>query len=240
MAFVHSTTNFLRLSSSAVISCTCGCISGSPPAIDTIGAPHSSTAAMACSTGIRCLSSARGLLDLAAARALEVARVQRLELHDQRVLLDAAELLLHQVRPELHREVQRHRHGFSASIWCASAPPEAVRAVEHTRCMSHDGCMAAKPQVPEGQGRRDGRPGRGRSGPRRRRRAVPSTRPTPGRRWSPRRAGCSPPTASTAQAPSRSSPRPGSPAARCTTTSATRRTCSARPWPRRRATWRSG
>ena len=59
-AFVHSTTNFLRLSSSSVIRWTCGCISGSPPAIDTIGAPHSSTAATACSTGIRCFSSEAG------------------------------------------------------------------------------------------------------------------------------------------------------------------------------------
>ena len=60
IAFVHNTTNFLRFSSSAAISWTCGCISGSPPAIDTIGAPHSSTAAIACSTGMRCLSSDAG------------------------------------------------------------------------------------------------------------------------------------------------------------------------------------
>jgi hypothetical protein len=32
-----------------------GCTSGSPPAIDTIGAPDSSIAASACSTGIRFL-----------------------------------------------------------------------------------------------------------------------------------------------------------------------------------------
>ena len=35
-------------------------MSGSPPAIDTIGAPHSSMAASACSTGIRCFSMDAG------------------------------------------------------------------------------------------------------------------------------------------------------------------------------------
>src|SRR5208282_4446226 len=59
-ALVHSTTNLRRLTSSLTISWICGCISGSPPASDTIGAPHSSTAATACSTGIRRLSSAAG------------------------------------------------------------------------------------------------------------------------------------------------------------------------------------
>ena len=54
-AFVHRKTNFFRLISSATITSICGCISGSPPAMDTIGAPHSSIAASACSTGIRCL-----------------------------------------------------------------------------------------------------------------------------------------------------------------------------------------
>ena len=38
----------------------CGCINGSPPAIDTIGAPHSSIAPIACSTGIRCLRTSAG------------------------------------------------------------------------------------------------------------------------------------------------------------------------------------
>ncbi len=54
-AFVHRNTNFLRLISSATMTSICGCISGSPPAMDTIGAPHSSIAPRACSTGIRCL-----------------------------------------------------------------------------------------------------------------------------------------------------------------------------------------
>src|ERR1700685_1860600 len=59
-ALVHSTTNLRRLTSSLTISWICGCISGSPPASDTIGAPHSSTAATACATGIRRLSSDAG------------------------------------------------------------------------------------------------------------------------------------------------------------------------------------
>ena len=96
-AFVHRNTYFLRLISSATSTSICGCISGSPPAMDTIGAPHSSIAASACSTGMRCFSRLARLLDLAAARALEVAREQRLELDQQRELVPAGELLAHQV-----------------------------------------------------------------------------------------------------------------------------------------------
>src|SRR6266545_2394182 len=54
-AFVHRYTKRLRLMSSAAMRWISGWISGSPPAIDTIGAPDSSIAATACSTGMRCL-----------------------------------------------------------------------------------------------------------------------------------------------------------------------------------------
>ena len=110
-ALVHRKTIFLRSSSCRTISSICGCISGSPPAIETIGAPHSSIAPTACSTGIRCLSSVCGLLDLAAAGALEVAGEQRLELDEQRELLAAQQLLLHQVRAEPEGLTQGHGHG---------------------------------------------------------------------------------------------------------------------------------
>ena len=60
IAFVHRKTNFLRLISSSAITCTSGCTSGSPPAIDTIGAPDSSIAASAWSTGIRFLRMCSG------------------------------------------------------------------------------------------------------------------------------------------------------------------------------------
>ncbi len=46
-AFVHRNTYFLRLISSLTRTSICGCMSGSPPAIDTMGAPHSSIAAIA-------------------------------------------------------------------------------------------------------------------------------------------------------------------------------------------------
>ena len=59
-ALVHRKTNFLRLISSLTSTSICGCMSGSPPAMDTMGAPHSSMAASACSTGIRCLSRVCG------------------------------------------------------------------------------------------------------------------------------------------------------------------------------------
>ena len=57
---MHRNTYFFRLTSSATSTSICGCMSGSPPAMDTIGAPHSSIAANACSTGIRCLSTSCG------------------------------------------------------------------------------------------------------------------------------------------------------------------------------------
>ena len=59
-ALVHRKTYFLRLISSLASTSICGCMSGSPPAMDTIGAPHSSIAASACATGIRCLSTSCG------------------------------------------------------------------------------------------------------------------------------------------------------------------------------------
>src|SRR5690349_7709565 len=59
-AFVHRNTYFLRFISSLTSTSICGCISGSPPAMDTIGAPHSSIAASACSTGMRCFSRLAG------------------------------------------------------------------------------------------------------------------------------------------------------------------------------------
>ena len=109
-AFVQRKTYFLRLTSSLTSTSICGCISGSPPAIETIGAPHSSIAAIACSTGIRCLSTDAGFLDLAAARAREIAREERLELDDQRELLATRQLLAHQVSSDPHALSQRHAH----------------------------------------------------------------------------------------------------------------------------------
>src|SRR5579863_5818469 len=49
-ALVQRNTHFLRFTSSSTICGISLCTSGSPPAIDTIGAPHSSTAAMHSST----------------------------------------------------------------------------------------------------------------------------------------------------------------------------------------------
>ena len=49
-----------RLMSSSAIRWISGWMSGSPPAIETIGAPHSSIAPTACSTGIRRRSSCSG------------------------------------------------------------------------------------------------------------------------------------------------------------------------------------
>src|SRR5215469_2601403 len=57
------------------------------------------------------LQHAGRLLDLAAARAFEVAGEQGLQLDDQRELLVAAQFLAHQVAPHPKALAQRHAHG---------------------------------------------------------------------------------------------------------------------------------
>src|SRR5271156_1288852 len=59
-AFVHRYTKRLRLISSAAITWISGWMSGSPPAIETIGAPLSSIAPIAWATGTRRRSSCSG------------------------------------------------------------------------------------------------------------------------------------------------------------------------------------
>ena len=125
-ALVHRKTILPRSSSCRTISSISLCISGSPPAMDTIGAPHSSIAATACSTGIRCLSRRGGLRDLAAARALEVAGEQRLQLDQQRELLDPLELLLGQVRSQAQGLAHRHGHGQPTSLGRAKTMSSVV------------------------------------------------------------------------------------------------------------------
>ena len=65
------------------------------------------------------------VLDLAAARAREVALIQRLELQHQRELLIAAQPLPRHVAPNPHRLSQWHRHGcllvLVAYLWATSS-----------------------------------------------------------------------------------------------------------------------
>ena len=60
IALVHRKTYFRFATNCRTISSICGCIRGSPPAMETIGAPDSSTAPTACATGMRCLSTPAG------------------------------------------------------------------------------------------------------------------------------------------------------------------------------------
>ena len=139
-ALVHRKTNFLRLISSATITSICGCISGSPPAMDTIGAPHSSIAPIACSTGIRCLSIVVRLLDLAAAGALQVAGEQRLELDEQRELLVA--------RAASGASGSSRRAGSDAVAWLmprtSLGRPNRMILVVVTRSVDLDGAEPAE------------------------------------------------------------------------------------------------
>src|SRR5579859_522466 len=157
------------------------------------------------------------MLDLAAARALEVTGEQRLQLHDQRVLLDPLDLLLYQVRSELYRQVEWHRHEFVASGSRAGATRRAVQSVWNIQAV----CLIMA------------------AWQRNRNHGELSTPPTPGPRSSPPRASFSQLTAMTAPVPNRSSLTRASPAGRSTTTSATRRTCFAPSWPKPPDQWPS-
>ncbi len=60
IALVQRKTYFFRATSWRTISSICGCISGSPPAMETMGAPDSSTAPTAWATGMRCFRTPAG------------------------------------------------------------------------------------------------------------------------------------------------------------------------------------
>src|SRR5262249_44090145 len=147
IAFGHKTTNFFRFPNSAVISGTCGCISGSPPAIETIGAPHSSTAATACSTGMRCFSTEAGCWILP----------QPAHLRLQANRGSSSMISGYFLTPLIFCFI-RYVPSFPvrwSGIAMSSLPPyprtgatalSHATCLEHTRCMFHDGCMPAKSQ----------------------------------------------------------------------------------------------
>src|SRR5215472_17583798 len=64
------------------------------------------------------LQQACGLLNLAAARALEVAGEQRLQLNEQRELVFAAKPLPHQVGPDAQALAQWHAHDGTVFLVC--------------------------------------------------------------------------------------------------------------------------
>jgi hypothetical protein len=72
-------------------------ISGSPPAITTIGAPHSSTDSSASSTGNAFVQDLVRIVDLAATGAGEIAAEQRLQHQHERIALAALDMLLDDV-----------------------------------------------------------------------------------------------------------------------------------------------
>ena len=80
-------TNFLRAMNPSTICGNSRCSSGSPPAIETTGAPHSSIASMHSSKLKPLVQDLVGIIDLAAAGAGEVAAEQRLEHQHERIAL---------------------------------------------------------------------------------------------------------------------------------------------------------
>ena len=87
---MHRKTNFLRLISSVAITCTSGWTSGSPPAIETIGAPALLDRRERLVDRHPLLEDVLRVLDLPAERAREVALEERLELDEQRELVARA------------------------------------------------------------------------------------------------------------------------------------------------------
>ena len=84
---MHRKTYFFRLTSSATSTSICGCMSGSPPAMDTIGRAALLDRGQRLLDRHPLLEHVVRLLDLPAAGALQVAGEQRLKLDQQRELL---------------------------------------------------------------------------------------------------------------------------------------------------------
>ena len=77
------------------------CSSGSPPAIDTTGAPHSSTACKRVGDRDALVQDLVGIIDLAAAGASQIAAEQRLEHQHQRITLAAGQMLADDVATDM-------------------------------------------------------------------------------------------------------------------------------------------
>src|SRR5580698_7716324 len=124
---------------------------GSPPAIETIGAPHSSTAATACSTGMRCFSTDAGCWILPQPAHL---RLQANSGSSSMISGYFSTLLIFCFIRYVPSFTVRWS-GMAMSC-CLRIPALAPRrpvcqlghaiCLEHTACMSHDVCMPAKPQ----------------------------------------------------------------------------------------------
>ena len=93
---------FFRSTSPSTILSICGCSRGSPPGIETIGAPHSSAARKHSSGRELPPQDFGGMLNLAAAGAGQIAPEQGLEHQDQRIALIAAERLAQHVPRTVH------------------------------------------------------------------------------------------------------------------------------------------
>ena len=111
---VHSETNFLRATMPLTISPISRWISGSPPGIATMGAPHSSTASRHSLTDEPPVEDRIGIVDLAAADAGEIAAEQRLQHQHERIAFAPHELLLEDVGADAHFLQERHLHFLSS------------------------------------------------------------------------------------------------------------------------------
>src|ERR1035438_9752670 len=109
---------FLRATRPSTISAICGCISGSPPGIDTIGAPHSSTARKHSSGERLCLSTCAGywILPQPARAKGQIAAEERLQHQHQRIALAAFDLLLQDVRGDRPHLRNRNTHAVEPRL----------------------------------------------------------------------------------------------------------------------------
>jgi len=89
---------FFRATSPSTIFSICECINGSPPGIETIGVPHSSTALKHSSGVSSVFQDMSRILDFAASRAGQIAAEERLQHQHERIAFAPRELLLQDVR----------------------------------------------------------------------------------------------------------------------------------------------
>ena len=99
---------FLRATRPATISAICGCISGSPPGMETIGRAALVDRVEALFGREVLLEDVRRVLNLAAAGAGQIAAEQRLEHQDQRIALATAQALAEDIGR--HRPHLRYRN----------------------------------------------------------------------------------------------------------------------------------
>ena len=134
-ALVHSDTNFLRATMPVTISPISLWISGSPPGMATIGAPHSSTASRHSWTDQALVEDGVGIIDLAAADAGEIAAEQRLEHQHERIALTPSQTLTQHIGTDCGLLSQRYTQNLLPLECCFRLLARSGRGIANVRLL---------------------------------------------------------------------------------------------------------